>query len=112
VFPINGNNYILFYFTNSMKITIDTKEDSHDDIQKVIEILKHFQNNTPEPTDTTNMMSMFGSEPETPVPTTQESTTQTTATPQASIGTPPDFTSFLNIANKEEPKEDKGIQFF
>lgn len=95
-----------------MKITIDTKEDSHEDISKVIEILKHFQNNNiqREEVDSTNMMSMFGSEPVQETASVETPTMQ--ETPQVSSGTPPDFTSFLNIANKEEPKEDKGIQFF
>tara|TARA_Y100000310_G_scaffold317846_1_gene371205 strand:- start:23629 stop:23853 length:225 start_codon:yes stop_codon:yes gene_type:complete len=74
-----------------MKITIDTKEDSHEDIQKVVEILQHFSKKS-EPVDSTNMMNMFSEqEPE----------------PQATEETPPDFTSFLNLK-----KDDKDIQFF
>jgi hypothetical protein len=61
-----------------MKITIDTKEDSHHEIRKVIQLLSHllgeqsphttknealhanvFENNTPAP----NLMSMFDSSP-------------------------------------------------
>ena len=50
-----------------MKITIDTKEDSHDDIKKVIELLHKFLNHE-QPTanifeqnspSVPNMMSMF-----------------------------------------------------
>ena len=104
---LNRNNYILFYFTKLMKITIDTKEDSHEDIQKVVEILQHFsKKQVSEPVDTTNMMSMFGSDSQTSTPVEQEK-----PIPQTSEGTPPDFTSFLNL--KKEDKENKeGIQFF
>lgn len=90
-----------------MKITIDTKEDSHEDIQKVLHILTNIiqnkessttQHNFPEPQpDTTNLMSMFANpEPQKEVP-----------------NTPPDFGAFLNLANKEEEKkEDSGIELF
>ena len=54
-----------------MKVTIDTKEDSMDDIKKVVHLLTHIlerkgesvnlESNTP--VDTTNMMSMFSDEP-------------------------------------------------
>ncbi len=82
-----------------MKVTIDTKEDSHEDIKKVLHILTNILQNkeTTEPVaDTTNMMSMFSSEK----PEPQESA--------------PDFTSFLNLANKEEKKEEEEakVQFF
>lgn len=98
-----------------MKITIDTKEDSHEDIQKVMHILKHIVekkdgdiiSNYPitenkEPADTTNMMSMFADQPK-----AEEKT-------ERGEGTAPDFSSFLNLANKseEEKKEEPKVQFF
>ena len=76
-----------------MRITIDTKEDSYEDIKKVLHVLNHLiENKSPiienkEPVDTTNMMDMFGSAP-------QEDKA-------------PDFSSFLNLAEKkEEEKKD------
>tara|TARA_Y100000310_G_C20544702_1_gene745047 strand:- start:436 stop:714 length:279 start_codon:yes stop_codon:yes gene_type:complete len=84
-----------------MRITIDTKEDSYDDIKKVLHVLNHLIENksTPissnyepkETVDTTNMMNMFGS-------TTEKAPDEATA---------PDFSSFLNLAEKkEEEKKD------
>jgi hypothetical protein len=100
-----------------MKITIDTKEDSHADIQKVMQILSHFTNKTPitnyssEPQATTEssnegFMNMFG----------ESNTTDTSESIQTTPheDTPPDFSNFLNLANKEEEKKDKEprLQFF
>jgi len=83
-----------------MKVTIDTKEDSHEDIRKVLHILtnilekKDFKDSKPEEAaDTTSMMSMF----DTPA---KESSAQT-------AGTPPDFSSFLNLQNSARKNEDK-----
>ncbi|PIZ51001.1 hypothetical protein COY27_05085 [Candidatus Woesearchaeota archaeon CG_4_10_14_0_2_um_filter_33_13] len=102
-----------------MKITIDTKEDSHEDIQKVMEILSHFTNKTglnneirtnvqevskPDAeTNNTGFMSMFGDNLDTTV-------TEKNKVPD----TPPDFSSFLNLANKQEDKKElkPRIQFF
>jgi hypothetical protein len=99
-----------------MKITIDTKEDSHADIQKVMQILSHFTNKDPisnyspesqETNERSNagFMNMFGDS------STEEQTPQATETPDAA----PDFSNFLNLAQKqeEEKKEDKPrLQFF
>ena len=99
-----------------MKITIDTKEDSHEEIQKVMQILSHFTNKTPisnyssgslETNGSSNegFMSMFGDSSQ------EESSQQDTETPD----TPPDFSNFLNLAQKqeEEKKEEKPrLQFF
>jgi hypothetical protein len=99
-----------------MKITIDTKEDSHADIQKVMQILSHFTNKdpinnySPEPqaTESSNegFMNMFGADN---VAETSESV-QTTPHEDAA----PDFSNFLNLANKEEEekKEEPKLQFF
>jgi hypothetical protein len=96
-----------------MKITIDTKEDSHADIQKVIQILSHLTNKdnitnnySPEPQETNEssnegFMNMFGDSSQENKPEDQE--------------TSPDFSSFLNLTQKEEEgeKEDKPkLQFF
>lgn len=82
-----------------MRITIDTKEDTNEDIKKVLHILtnilerKEISTNTP--VDTTNMMNMFSN------------------TEQPKEDKAPDFTSFLNLANKkEEKKETPKIEFF
>jgi len=91
-----------------MKITIDTEHDSHDDIMKVMEILKHFvkKEEKTEIVDTTNMMSMFSN---------NSSPEQETKTSNEVPDTPPDFTSFLNLAQgKREDKrdDDPKIEFF
>ncbi|MAG73372.1 hypothetical protein CL620_03590 [archaeon] len=98
-----------------MKITIDTNQDSHDDIKKAIQLLGHIVGHhapvtnvpvhVPAATEeqTTNMMSMFGD-------TSSSEPVITPATQQADSA--PDFSSFLNLANKEEePKEEAKIQF-
>lgn len=83
-----------------MKITIDTTVDSHEDIQKVLQILHHVvqkkeTSSYNEPTqDTTNMMSMFSTEEKKEIPDTA-----------------PDFSSFLNLNEKKEDKEPK-LEFF
>ena len=98
-----------------MKITIDTKEDSHADIQKVMHILSHFTNKdpisnySPEPqaTESSNagFMGMFGDN------TTPEPTESIQTTPHED--TPPDFSNFLNLTKKEEEKkEEPKLQFF
>lgn len=84
-----------------MKVTIDTKEDSHEDILKVVRVLQHMLQQQPEvsqePVDTTSMMGMF-SNPE------QEKPTEDSA---------PDFSSFLNLANKEhKPDDEPKVEFF
>jgi hypothetical protein len=89
-----------------MKITIDTKEDSHEDIQKVMQILQHFtrsstqvaQNITPTAPvqDTSSMMSMFGDTP-----------SSQSATPEPLPQTAPDFSSFLNLADQMKKEEEK-----
>ncbi len=83
-----------------MRITIDTKEDSYDDIKKVLHVLNHLIENknsgslstnyeeNKEPVDTTNMMNMFG------------------APAEEKPATAPDFSSFLNLAEKKEEKKD------
>lgn len=99
-----------------MKITIDTKEDNHEDIRKVISLLSNligsgrgevFSNqNGAAPTDTTNLMNMFGDAPANPTASA------------ANNDSAPNFGSFLNLveqknggsgtAKKEEPK----IEFY
>jgi hypothetical protein len=88
-----------------MKLTIDTKEDSHEDIRRVMQVLQHMLEGkqtsiqTTEPTpqvDTTNMMNMFGLTP----------------TEQKAEDTAPDFNAFLNLVEKKEEKEDPKIEFF
>ena len=98
-----------------MKITIDTKEDSHEDIQKVMQILSHFTNKSnitsnyyPEKQETNEssnegFMSMFGD-------SSQEEKKEIP-------NTPPDFSNFLNLAQKQEEEKEKKedrprLQFF
>ena len=97
-----------------MKITIDTKEDSHYEIRKVMGLLndlldkeqadpRHRSFSEPQENDqdTTSMMSMFDS------PETEKKQ-------EVVPDTPPDFSSFLNLANKqkEEKEEDPKVEFF
>ena len=81
-----------------MRITIDTKEDSYEDIKKVMHVLNHLIENkgtspimeNKESVDTTNMMNMFGSSPVEEKPDTA-----------------PNFDALLNLGKKEEDKEPK-----
>jgi hypothetical protein len=110
-----------------MKITIDTKHDTHEDIRKVLHILTHIlenkgtiatnttletSNNT-EPVkevNSSNMMSMFAN----PSPNTETETTTATE-PVQDIA--PNFNSFLNLVDKDQNEEDENqpeqkIEFF
>jgi hypothetical protein len=87
-----------------MKITIDTKEDNHEDIKKVIALLNGMIGNnsnicsnqpTSTPTDSANLMSMFGDEPASAAKTTSD--------------TAPNFGSFLNLVDGKKKEEPKGI---
>ena len=88
-----------------MRITIDTKEDSHEDIKKILHILSQILENkdsTTLPTaDTTSMMSMFSDA----APSSEPSTEETSA---------PDFSALLNLGKSEpeEPKDKPTIEFF
>lgn len=86
-----------------MKITIDTKEDSPEEIRKAIAFLHSLSNsnggayvpssNSP-PEDTTNLMSMFG-----------DSSATSTPTSATSNDTAPAFGSFLNLVDANKKKE-------
>jgi aspartokinase len=81
-----------------MKLTIDTQVDTHDDIRKVLQILTSILEKKDAPVssaaaDTTNLMSMFSDN-------TQTGTLETN-------GNAPDFSSFLNLTEKKDKKEDK-----
>lgn len=93
-----------------MKVTIDTQHDSYEDIHKVYQILANIlqrkQNNvsdynssSPEPADTTNLMSMF----DTPGYSSEKNVPEKA----------PDFSSFLNLAKSTEKKEEKAeIEYY
>ena len=105
-----------------MKLTIDTKHDTHDDIRKVLHILTHIlesksnitpkttleTSNNPEPVkeiNSSNMMSMFA----------DPSSTPSTETKEQSSDVAPNFNSFLNLVDKDKNEEDKPkqkIEFF
>jgi hypothetical protein len=88
-----------------MKVTIDTKEDSFEDIKKVLQVLNHVienKENVPEPVTNEQanegFMNMFGEQPkETPIEDKA-----------------PNFDSFMNLVEKkeEEEKEEPKLQFF
>ncbi len=84
-----------------MKVTIDTKEDSQEDIRKILQILAHLlQPKEPgqpaEPVDTTSLMGMFGAP----------------STGKESPDTAPNFSSFLNLTKPEKKEEKLKIEFF
>lgn len=87
-----------------MKITIDTKEDTHEDIKKVIYLLHNLigsssggdiysnSGSASPPVDTTNVMSMFG---DAPAPNTGASNSA------------PNFNSFLNLVEQKKEASKK-----
>ena len=105
-----------------MKITIDTKHDTHDDIRKVLHILTHILENketglsssyaqesnatletssssASEPADSSNLMSMFANPGEN----------------QENSETPPDFSNFMNLVDKKDDdgeKKEPKLEFF
>ena len=88
-----------------MKLTIDTQVDTHEDIRKVLQILtsilekKDSSMSSPSSADTTNLMSMFSDD-------SPKGTLETK-------GNPPDFSSFLNLTQKKEQKDDEGrIEYY
>lgn len=102
---------------SEMKVTIDTQQDSYDDIHKVYQILanilqrkgntvSHFTQTAeiaPEtPVDTTNLMNMFD--------TPGSSSSSEKNVPEKA----PDFSSFLNLAKDSSTrKEDKAeIEYY
>jgi len=96
-----------------MKITIDTKQDSHEEIKTVMRILNHalgskntisgYSNPEPksEPANTGNLMSMFANtEP------VEKKVEASTAIPREIPDTAPDFSSFLNLTKTAQEKRD------
>ncbi|MEW5896403.1 MAG: hypothetical protein AB1668_01815 [Nanoarchaeota archaeon] len=88
-----------------MKVTIDTKEDSYEDIKKIMHLLTSIierKEDTPANTsaDTTAMMNMFSD------PTTNKI--------DAAPDKAPDFSSFLNLTKKkeEQKREMPRIEYF
>ncbi|MDP3639854.1 MAG: hypothetical protein Q8R53_01485 [Nanoarchaeota archaeon] len=87
-----------------MKVTIDTKEDTHEDIRKVLHLLagileKKEEKSSSLPVDTTNLMGMFGD--------------GSSLTAQKDDKAP-DFGSFLSLTKGKEEKKDQPvkIEFF
>lgn len=84
-----------------MKLSIDTKEDSFEDIRKVLQILTSIlekKDSSASPAaDTTNLMGMFSDE--------QKGTVETK-------GTAPNFSSFLNLASKSEKKDQPQLEYY
>ncbi len=91
-----------------MKITIDTKEDSQEEIRHAIRLLSHLLEGqgasalikTAEPVDTANLMNMFS-----------ESETRGEAKREIP-DTPPDFSSFLNLTKNHPAKERTKIEWY
>ncbi|NQV91230.1 hypothetical protein HQ489_02040 [Candidatus Woesearchaeota archaeon] len=103
-----------------MKITIDTKEDSHEDMKHVLEMLTNLLQKGAV-VNTAGMMSMFDSEPvkEEPAmpmsmfntPVKESGDAQLFGMSQRQQGiqqneTPPDFSAFLNLT-KENQEDDE-----
>ena len=86
-----------------MRITIDTKEDSHEDIKKVLHILNHILDNkgsgslmeNKETVDTTNMMTMFGN-----------------TSSEEKPDTAPDFNALLKLGKEKEKNDEPKLEFF
>jgi hypothetical protein len=108
-----------------MRLTIDTKHDSHEDIKHAIQILSNILERQGQsisgtreasPTETTNMMSMFddhSSETNNEQPTSPLSMFSNTEPAKSDTG--PDFTSFLNLSNnqtEEKPTEEHKVEYF
>lgn len=76
-----------------MKVTIDTQQDTFEDLQKILHllqgILERKTTSPQQPADNSAMMNMFSDEP-------------ASAT---SNGTAPDFSSFLQLTKQPEKKE-------
>ena len=104
-----------------MKITIDTKEDSHEDMKHVLEMLTNLlRKNSSEPVHTIDMMSMFDAPAakeapampmsmfNTPVKESGDSQLFSMSQHKQSFerkevpNTPPDFTAFLNLTKENQ----------
>lgn len=103
---------------DEMKLTIDTQQDSYEDIAKVLHILtgilerkgssgmsngrsNGFSNSAnTTPADTSSMMSMFGNDDAVPV-----SSSVSAPSRQDMGGTAPDFSSFLNLTKQQVPEK-------
>jgi len=86
-----------------MKVTIDTKEDTHEDIRKVLHLLvgileKKEEKSSASSVDTTNLMGMFGDD----------------SSPAQKDDKAPDFGSFLSLTKGKEEKKGQPlkIEFF
>ena len=110
-----------------MKITIDTKQDSHEDMKHVLEMLTNLlQKGSSEPVNTAGMMSMFDSEPvkeEPAVPLTMFNTPVKESSDSQLFGmsqnqqevqkkdTGADFSALLNLQEKKDD-EDPQVEAF
>ncbi len=81
-----------------MKITIDTKEDSHHDIKKVISMLNHLINNSETPTYSNQPTNLFEN------PNSFGQTEQTSeSTPEIPKTPPASSTGIFNMFNSDTP---------
>lgn len=106
-----------------MRLTIDTKEDSHEEIKHAIQILTNLLEKkgfstplAPEASlgEQVNMMDMFNSSPSAQTAFSQPATEET-AVPMSMFAnpepkkeapdTPPDFSSFLSLTKEMEVKK-------
>lgn len=85
-----------------MKITIDTKEDSQEDILKIMQVLATLKGNPGNlslqnitPADTSNLMSMF-----------DDSSNSSGPAPASS---PSDFSSFLSLTKQAGEKKEEDL---
>jgi len=116
-----------------MKITIDTKQDSHEDMKHVLEMLTNLLQKGSEPVDTGVMMGMFDNNETSSAPTETETPTPmsmfNTPTQQSSDAqlfgmsqrqnelaekkdTAPDFNSLLNLTKENKEDEEPKVEFF
>lgn len=124
-----------------MKITIDTKQDSHEDMKHVLEMLTNLLQKGSEPVDTGVMMGMFGSNETSSTETANpslESNSSGTPTPMSMFNTPtkqssdsqlfgmsqrqnefsenkdtaPNFSSLLSLSKEKKEDDEPKVEFF
>ena len=111
-----------------MKITIDTKHDTHEDIRKVLHILTHILENKESNAKLDSNFNINSNINSNPVTTEDKPAgfmnmfgDSSTSTPsdepnQTEQETAPDFSNFMNLMNKKEDdgenKEEPKLEFF
>lgn len=92
-----------------MIITIDTKTDSKEEIQKAIDLLRSLLDQSSygsyQPTSYSTGANQVNTAPLLDMFNSPSSASTSIPSAKVSEGTPPDFTSFLNLGQKEDKKQ-------